>query len=150
MHQLKNSHLTSFRMLAVVASTFFWASHSVSQTITTPANERLQAGIKLIQTSHYLEAAEELKRLTKENRTDALAWYYLGVAYVQLEDLKKATAAFETSVNIRPHWVSAHTGLANALLRRGKVVQAWKEAKEAFTIDPDSVEANYTLGVIEL
>jgi TonB family protein len=138
-------------MLAIVASIFFCvASVCVSQTAATPANEKFEAGIKFIQTGHYSQAEETFKKLTRENGTDAESWYYLGVTYVQLKDFKKATIAFETSIKVKPDLAAAHTGLAYALLRRGKLIQASKEAEQALAIDPRRVDANYTLGVIAL
>src|SRR5262250_1561822 len=149
MHQLKNSPITLLTMLALGANIFFSAATvTISQTGAASAKDRLDGAIKLIRASQYSEAEKILKTTVTDTETDAESWYYLGVIYLQRKDFKKAAGAFETSIKIRPGLAESHNGLAYALLRRGKLVEAQAEAEKALTINPKSVDANYTMGVI--
>jgi Flp pilus assembly protein TadD len=89
-----------------------------------------------------------LKKVISQSKLDAEAWYYLGVAYVQLKDFKNAGGAFETAINIRPEFAEAHTGFSYVLMRRGKLSEARKESEKALEIEPKNPEAHYTLGLI--
>jgi predicted Zn-dependent protease len=136
-------------MRAMVASLLLTGSVLVSaQAPATVSNQDRELGIKLIQSGRSSEALNALKKATSRSKLDAEAWYYLGVVYVQLKDFKKAGVAFETAVKIRPEFAEAYTGFSYALLRRGKLGEAKKQAEKALAIQPKSPDAHYTLGVI--
>src|SRR5258705_1803116 len=139
----------TFAMRAVIASFFVAGAALVSaQSPTTVSNQDREIGIKQLQSGHASEALSALKKATKRSKLDADAWYYLGVAYIRLRELKKAADAFGTAIRIRPEFAEAHTGLAHALLQRGKLGDASKEAEKSLAIEPKSPDAHYILGII--
>lgn len=125
------------------------ASHSALAQL--PAKESpLERGVALIREERPAEAIVLLKDLTKREKTNAEAWYYLGVAYSALTDFKKAASAFETAIKLRPQFPEAHTAFSYSLLRRGKLREASDEVEKALAQDPKSRDDHYTMGVIKL
>ena len=82
--------LTVAKMLALGASIFFvigpGAASAQSDSATRSAE--LKAGIKLVEQRRDFEAVDLLKRVTNKNKTDSEAWFYLGLAYVGLLNIK--------------------------------------------------------------
>jgi TonB family protein len=144
-------HSTLFRFvtLVVVCLLLAWSGCIFAQTPASISNKDRDLGIEFIRTGRNSEALVALKKATGKNKLDDLAWYYLGVVYVQLRDYKKAASAFEQATKVRPEFAEAHTGFSYALLRRGKLREARREAESAIAIDPKSPDAHYTLGVID-
>lgn len=117
---------------------------------TSPVNLRLR-GIELYQQKKYSEAAEVLKQAITKDKTDADAWYFLGLALItDPKGLKDASKAFETAVKLRPNFAAARTGLAYALLLRNKTDSAAREARAALELDSTIADAYYVLGVTRL
>ena len=93
--------------------------------------ERLR-GIELYNKQKYREATELLKQAVKKNKSDADAWYYLGLTLLQNPGTyKDSSKAFETATKLRPNFADAHTGLAYLLLIRNKNDGATREAQAA-------------------
>src|SRR4030095_7909772 len=105
---------------------------------TRPANTsalRLR-GIELYHQKNYSGAADVLKQAITQDKTDADAWYYFGLALIaDPKGLKDASKAFETAVKLRPNFAAAHTGLAYALMLRNKMDGAAREARSALELD---------------
>ena len=137
-------------MLALVAGIFFVMSSGValSQTSPTTRSPELESGIKLVTQNKGSEAIDILKQATTKSKEDAEGWYYLGFAYLQSGDMKKAITNLEKATLLQPRYAAAHSALAYALMRQGKLTQAKSEAETSITIDPTNADAHYTLGVI--
>lgn len=139
--------------LSVVAAILIAATASgvFSQTSTAPSTPELEAAIKLVREGRSYEALKELKKALEINQENAEAWYYVGVVYLQLNDFKKAASAFQSSLKLKPTFAAdAHSGYAYALLRRGKLPDAAREAGKALSLQPKNFEAIYTLAIINL
>ena len=152
---MRNSH-QRFAVLAFLLSvTLCIASASAISAFaqTGPADSstlRLR-GIELYHQKRYSEAANLLKQVITKNKTDADAWYYLGLALItDPKSWKEASKAFETAVKLRPNFAAAHTGLAYALMLRNKTDAAAREARAALEIDSAISDAYYVLGVTRL
>jgi TonB family protein len=145
-------HSRMLRMLAVAAIVFsIAASSALSQTPAPISNTELEPAIKLIRHGETESARDALKRIVKKNKMDGEAWYYLGIAYLQLGDLKKASDAFKRAIEVRPDLAAqAHAGYGYALALRNKLDSAALEANKSLAVDPKNVEALYTLGIIDL
>lgn len=140
------------RTLAVTAIVFTIAASSIfSQTATPAPNPELAPAIKLIREGETKKALDLLKRAVKKNKSDGEAWYYLGIVNLQLSDFKKASEAFEKAIEVRPDLAGpAHAGYAYALVVRNRLDSATLQANKALAIDPNNIEAMYTLGIVDL
>jgi len=108
-------------------------------------------GVELYHQKKYSEAAEVLKQAVTKDKTDADAWYYLGLALItDPKSWKESSKAFETALKLRPNFAAAHTGLAYALMLRNKTDAAAREARAALEIDSAISDAYYVLGVTRL
>src|SRR5262245_52580506 len=125
------THFPCLRMLTVAAIVLMVAAISVfSQTPSPTPNLELAPAIKLIRDGESHKAVDILRKAVKQNKADGEAWYYLGIAYLQLSDLKKASEAFKNAIEVRPDLSApAHAGYAYALVLRNKLEMATGEAK---------------------
>lgn len=145
----KTSRMFTLKMLAIVASIFFVLGLERVVAQSQSANEPdLDLAIKLLKEQRVKEAGDILKRLSSQKSDNAEVWYYLGICYVYQKETKKATAAFETAIKLRPQFADAHSGLAYSLMRRGKIGEASIAAQRAISIEPKNADAHYTLGII--
>lgn len=108
-------------------------------------------GIELYHQKNYSGAADVLKQAITQDKTDADAWYFFGLALItDPKGLKDASKAFEMAVKLRPNFAAAHTGLAYALMLRNKTDSAAREARAALELDSTIADAYYVLGVTRL
>src|SRR5258705_3864286 len=152
---MRNSH-QRFAVLAFLLSlTLCIASASAISAFaqTGPAdssNLRLR-GIDLYHQKNYNAAADVLKQAITQDKADADAWYYLGLALItDPKSWKESSKAFETAVKLRPNFAAAHTGFAYALMLRNKTDGAAREARAALELDSTIADAYYVLGVTRL
>jgi len=89
-----------------------------------------------------------LKPVAERRKTDADAWYLLGVALNRAGKNKDARKAFEKSLKLRPPNAEARAALAYTLLTLGKLRDAEREARAALAVNPRDAEAHYVLGVV--
>ena len=97
-------------VIAIAASGVF------SQTPAPNPNPALAPVVKLIRERDFKKALELLKRAVKENKRDGQAWYYLGIVYLQTNDLKKASDAFQKAAKCGPISRHPRRGLTPTLL----------------------------------
>src|SRR5262245_30298562 len=101
---MKLPQIPRLSMLAVAAIIIAIAANSVcSQTQAPPFNTELIPAVQLIRQGESKKAVDQLKKAVKKNKTDGEAWYYLGVAYLQVSDFKKASDAFQKAIEMRPN-----------------------------------------------
>ena len=132
-------------LIAIAASSVF------SQTPAPAPNPALAPAIKLLRDGENKKALDSFKRALKENKVDGEAWYYLGIAHLQLGELKKGSEAFKKAIQLRPDLAAqAHAGYAYALVLRNRLNEAVISANNALTVDPKNIEALYTLGIVDL
>lgn len=122
-----------------------------AQTRSANASALRLRGIDLYHQKNYSAATDVLKQAITQDKTDADAWYFFGLALItDSKGLKDASKAFETAVKLRPNFAAAHTGLAYALMLRNKMDSAGREARTALEIDSAIGDAYYVLGVTRL
>lgn len=92
--------------------------------------------------------AAELKAAAERRKTDADAWYLLGVALNRGGKNKDARKAFEKSIKLRPSYADARAALAYTHLTLGKLRDAEREARRALAANPQVAEAHYVVGVV--
>ena len=145
-------HRLALRTLTVATIVLAVAVGNVfSQTPSQTTNPELAPAVKLLNERRSKEAVQAFKRAVEKNKLDADAWYYLGIAYLQTRDLKKASDAFVKTIKLEPKYAAgAHAAYGYALMRRGKLKDAKDEIQKALAADPKNVDALYTMSVISL
>lgn len=141
--------LPAFPVLALLVSCALAISSS-AQTASPDNSQRLR-GIELYNQHNYSEAIRSLKQAVKKDKSDADAWYYLGLAlFEDPKAVKDSSKAFETATKLRPNFAAAHASFAYLLLVRNKNAEAAREAQAALTLDPTISNAYYVRGVTRL
>jgi TonB family protein len=136
--------------LLVVTLTVVSAGATAGQDPAKTGSAERQRGIQLYGERKDREAIQELRNAVKEDKDDADAWYYLGLALVRVDDMKAARKAFESAVKLKPNFAPAHTGFAYASMASGKDGEVDREAATAIRLNPSDAIAHYLLGVVEL
>jgi DNA-binding winged helix-turn-helix (wHTH) protein/TolB-like protein len=99
-------------------------------------------------------AIEMLEKSTKIDPNYAPAWAYLGASYTSdaafelggREQYRRAQAAYERALAIRPHLLDAQMFLANLLIDTGKVEQAVPLLRDALKTNDNYAAAHWELG----
>jgi TonB family protein len=123
---------------------------ALSQQSVENNSEQRNRGIELYKQGDNKGAVKILGALVKKEKTDADAWYFLGLALVRDEDLKNARKAFEATVKLKPDFGFAHTGLAYTLMAAAKNDEAAREARKAIELSAVDPQAHYVLGVVQM
>ena len=113
-------------------------------------SEQRNRGIQLYKQGDVKGAAKILSSIVRQNKSDADAWYFLGLALVRDDDFGNARKAFAATVKLRPDFGLAHTGLAYTLLAVAKNEEAGREARRAIELNIVDPDAHYILGVVYL
>lgn len=122
-----------------------------SQTPTLSAEGELARVVQLVHEGKRDEALKQIKRIVKNDESNAEARYYLGVVYLQLNDFKKARSAFQNAIKLQPGLAaSAHAQFAYSQVLRDNLKIAEPEARKALGIDPYNVDALYTMALINV
>ena len=132
-----------YKILLISTVVFLSAHFAFAQT------ER-EKGIELYQQGKNKEAISVLEKASKQNKTDARVWNFLGLAYTKQENLKKAIKAFEKSVEFDVNNSTYHTNLAYALFLNNKLNNAQSESTKAIELDPQNALAFYIRGMANL
>jgi TonB family protein len=110
-------------------------------------DEDFERGKRLLAQGDPKGAVAALKRVAERRKTDADAWYQLGLALGHQRKAKDARKAFETALKLRPDWTDARAGLAFTLLSLNKTADAEREATRVLDSDPRHASALYVVGV---
>ncbi len=102
--------------------------------------------IELYQQGKNKEAVSVLEKASKQNKSDAQIWNFLGLAYTKEEELKKAVKAFEKAVSFEPQNANYRTNLAYAYFLNNKLDKAQSESTKAVEINPQNALAFYIRG----
>lgn len=136
-------------LLFLGAFPFLFAIFALGQN--APNNEERQRGIDLYQQRNYVGASDVLKKVVKRNKTDDVAWSYLGFALLrQPNRIKDASKAFKTVLKLRPDSGEAHVGLAYSFFIQNKLSEAEREAQTALSVGQNMFEAHYIIGLVHL
>src|ERR1044071_7902237 len=65
-------------------------------------DEELERARRMLAQGEAAAAASSLKPLAERRKTDADAWYYLGLAHARADKPKDARKAFESALKLRP------------------------------------------------
>jgi TonB family protein len=134
-------------LCALVVASFGAAAAQQADSLTV--DDRLR-GIRLYKDGNTKAAVDVLNSVVKRDKTDADAWYYLGLALARNSQLSKARKAFEMATSSVPDFGPAHTGLAYMLMLTGRDDDAEREAERAIELNAKDYEAHYISGVVRL
>lgn len=150
--------LTSLLKLSVAACACLLPAGARAQAAADPATRQSAAqvrptgdaarGVDLFRRGETDAAVEALRAATKTDKTNAEAWYYLGLALVKQHKHADARKAFEAAIRLRPDYVAALNGLAFALIMRNDLVAANGALQKSLKVEPKNAETHYLLGVI--
>lgn len=108
--------------------------------------------IKYFLAGNYLEAILAFEELIKDKKyaSDAEVVNYLGLAYQNALDEKKARKMFEKAVKLAPDSAVYRANLAYSYLMVRQLNRSQSQAKKALQLDPGSVPAYFVLGTADL
>ena len=96
------------------------------------------------------EALTVLQGVIKDNPQFAGAHYYLGMAYLQKQQLPQAKAAIADAVKFNPQLGEARTALGQIHLSEGSVDLALEQAQAAIQLNPRNAQAAIIIGTAYL
>ncbi len=136
----------SFRV--IVAAAIF----SISVVSAIAQEDAKKKGIELYRQSKDSEAISVLENVSKQSafKKDAEVWNYLGMAYLNKGENKKARKALEKAVGFKPESSPYRTNLAYAYLFNRQVNKAQSEIEKAIELDVNNVTAYYISGSANL
>ncbi|MBS0151317.1 MAG: tetratricopeptide repeat protein [Nitrospira sp.] len=108
-----------------------------------------EARLKLAQAKSD-EALTLLQAILKDNPQFAGAHHFLGIAYLQKQQLPQAKAAIADAVKFNPQLGDARTALAQIYLAEGSADLALEQAQAAIQINPRNVQAAVVAGTAYL
>jgi TonB family protein len=139
------SRSTTFFLSFVFTLSPLFVTYASAQQVEHP-------GIRSFKNENYREAINLLSAAVKSNgfKTDPVIWNYLGLAYLQVSDFKKARKAVERAISLQPGNSTYHSNLSYAYLSGGNIKKALSEAERAVTLEPKNAWALYMLGSVNL
>ena len=109
-------------------------------------------GVVLYGQGKFADAVRSLETAvkSKEYKSDADIWNYLGLAYFASGDFKKSNKAFEKSVSLNPSSATFRANLADAYLTTGQVKKAFSAAEKSIELDPQNPAGYHVRGIVNL
>lgn len=96
----------------------------------------------------YSEAEALLKQSLAAQPNQVAASYYLGLTYDAIGDDDRAIPVFRELLKSNPKHAPSYVKLGGILLRVHQYEDAQQNLERAVSLDPDSVEAHYQLGLL--
>ncbi|AKT39365.1 uncharacterized protein CMC5_035120 [Chondromyces crocatus] len=109
--------------------------------------EAVEEATELLQERKYHEALSTLRDVIQRDAANAYAYFFVGQAMWELEQLEPARDAYRAAVQLAPDYLGARVSLSHALRRLGDHQAAVGQAQEARRRFPDDPDALYALGM---
>ena len=140
------------RVLPVVSVIVITAAgNAFSQTPVLSSTPEFAAVVKAIREGRNEQVFEDLKQTVKDNSLSAGAWYLLAIAYLQHNDFKKSSDAFDHAIQLQPDLnASAKAQFAYAQILRNKLKIALPAVEDALEIDAKNIDALYAMAALDL
>lgn len=139
--------MNSRRPIFTLALLLLLVTSSLVTHAQDPSSNPYQRGITLSAEGKYKEAAEAFEQACKLEPNNADAFYQLGQAYRNSEQLPAAIKAYQQALKLKPKWFEALYGLGVAYGMAGSPKDAVIYLKESIALQADSAGAFYNLGV---
>ena len=115
--------------------------------------ERIRRGVAALERAEWRVARDELARtiaLGPSEPQASTAYYDLGIALANLNELEAAASAFGAAIARDRGFLAARANLVTVWLMRGDLGAARKAADELIAIAPDSARGLYARGIVAL
>jgi Flp pilus assembly protein TadD len=112
------------------------------------AQATFDKGERLFHTGKEDEAFASFSESLQLRPRNAMARTYLGLVFLNRQQVPPATAQFRTALDIDPALPRAHVGMGVALAYAGKDVEARRALEQALRLDPTNLEAHFDLGMV--
>lgn len=103
-------------------------------------------GLVYYNAGEYENAAAQFREAVKEDPTNAEAYYYLGMSYID-DHTFDAIDAFKTALNLDPRYLNAFCSLGIVYNKLEMYREAVRTLKQALEIDPDHSKSLIHLGI---
>jgi tetratricopeptide (TPR) repeat protein len=121
-----------------------------AQSVSSSGTDKRERGIALFRQGEHLQAIADLKKAVKDDENDYEAWHFLGLAQIQIDDLKNATKSLQNALTLKPDFAPAHVGYGYVALLQSKWREAIREARLAVNLDPNIPDAHYVIGAASI
>jgi superkiller protein 3 len=98
--------------------------------------------------SKFSEAEASLKQSLAVRPQQVAAAYYLALTYDAVGNDDRAIPIFRDLLRTNPQHVPSYVKLGGILVRQHQYDEAQRDLERAVSLDPDSVEAHYQLGLV--
>lgn len=115
-----------------------------------PITEAYRAGIRAFTSGDYEEMAVFMEQAMQAESQSADTHYYLGEAYMLLEEPEKALFAYEKSIDINPNFAPAYLGRAKAMSALDPEFDIEADLIQAVVLDPELAAAHLELSAFYL
>lgn len=115
-------------------------------TVAQPVTQWLNKAIELESREDWPAMLEHCRRWTKAQPGSDMAWFSLGVAYVETGQFTRAIEAYQQALRINPEYALAWFGLANTYSKSGQSAKAIEAYQRTLRINPEYTDAWYNLG----
>ncbi|MCC6556592.1 MAG: tetratricopeptide repeat protein [Polyangiaceae bacterium] len=109
--------------------------------------EAVEEATELLEEGRMEEALVALRDVIKASPSNPYAYFFLGQALFDLDQLAPARDAYRAALLISPDYLGARVGLSHALRRLGDIEGAIGQAKEALRRVPKDGDAMYAMGL---
>jgi TonB family protein len=111
-----------------------------------------KVGVELYRKGDFKEATRFLRSAVKkkEHQNRPETWYYLGLAFFRLNELKDSRKAFEKTIKLNPNFEQAHVSLAYLWLQNYEGKKAVREAEQGLRLNAANTDAHYIIGLVRL
>ncbi|HKV80976.1 MAG TPA: tetratricopeptide repeat protein [Candidatus Sulfotelmatobacter sp.] len=96
----------------------------------------------------FNDAEASLKQSLAAQPNQVAAAYYLALTYNAIGDDDRAIPIFRDLIKKNPQHVPSYVKLGGILVRQHEYEEAQRDLEQALSLDPDSVEAHYQLGLV--
>ncbi len=115
-----------------------------------PITEAYRAGIRAFTSGDYEEMVVFMEQAMQAESQSADTHYYLGEAYMLLEEPEKALFAYEKSIDINPNFAPAYLGRAKAMSALDPEFDIEADLIKAVVLDPELAAAHLELSAFYL
>jgi protein O-mannosyl-transferase len=112
------------------------------------AQATFEKGERLFRSGKADEAVAGFQESLQLRPRNAMARTYLGLVFLQRQQVSNAMAQFRTALEIDPTLARAQVGLGVALAYAGNDREARRALEQALRLDPGNLEARFDLGMV--